>query len=922
MRRVPILVAILTLASATDALAQPADVYVSPDGNDAWSGRVAEANAGGTDGPLATPIAASGAVRAIREREPHRATPVVVQFRGGTYFLADTWSLNADDAGRDVSPTIYAAFPGETPVLSGGRRMDNWAVGADGRWHTNVPQHKDAPWRFAQLFADGQRRFRPRLPEDGYHHIAARVPPRPATNPADRRDGDDGFRFPAGSVDPGWKNLGDVEIVTFHPWFTSMLRIDSIDRKQNVVRFTGATRTSMDWGQLKPQMRFLIDNVAEALKKPGQWYFDSPTRQLTYIPMPGEDPKKTVVIAPRLEQLLTIGTPRQRGVPPSPAVQHVHFRGLTFAHTNWVVPPEGFSAPQAAQPVPAAVSASNARDIVFDGCTFAQLGGYGVELGAECKDGRIERCRFLDLGCGGIKIGVTGAIDEARAPELLCERHVVRDNLIAHGGRLHPAAVGIWIGQAAHCTVEHNDIHDFYYTGISVGWTWGYGPSNAHHNSISYNRIHTLGQGVLSDMGGIYTLGRSEGTVLRGNVMHDIERYNYGGWGIYYDEGTTGIVARDNLVYSTHDGGFHQHYGSENFVVNNIFGPSREVQFGPSRADSPAQPGVVRPGLVFTFERNIVHTWGDPSVIRPNWLQGVSSKNLDRYACNRNVYWNGSKPVQFAGLSFEQWREKGYDKDGLVADPMLKDVAGRDYTVNPDSPALKLGFEPFDPNRAGRTVKEPADLDPVRWPRAFPKPDRSPQTLRDDFESTPVGAVVDHAHTSEENDVATIRVTDAIARNGRRSLKFTDAPGQRHGFNPHLFWQPQGYTSGTAVARFSLRREADVPFFHEWRTAGHPYRTGPSIAIAPSGALRFKGDAEPRLTVPPDKWMDVHITCPLGAAAGSYNVTIRIEGEEPCTFRGVGCESGFDRLDWFGFTASGDKSGNAYVDDLELRLQP
>ena len=284
-----------------------------------------------------------------------------------------------------------------------------------------------------------------------------------------------------------------------------------------------------------------------------------------------------------------------------------------------------------------------------------------------------------------MKIGTTSL---PRSPDVAVTGITLRDNLIAHAGRIHPSAVGVWVGQADHVTVEHNDIYDLYYTGISAGWVWGYGKSATHDNTIAWNHVHTIGQGVLSDMGGIYTLGVSPGTTIHHNWFHDIRRVDYGGWGIYFDEGSTGIVAEYNLVSRAQDGGLHQHYGSENVYRNNVITDSGEVAFGPTRINVPNHPGEPRPGLAFTFERNVVDGWGAPSVIRTEWLGNkLTAAHLDRFKVDRNVYWNADKPVKFAGLSFEQWREKGFDGASAVADPVLVNWEKGDCRVGPDSPA-------------------------------------------------------------------------------------------------------------------------------------------------------------------------------------------------------------------------------------------
>ena len=102
--------------------------------------------------------------------------------------------------------------------------------------------------------------------------------------------------------------------------------------------------------------------------------------------------------------------------------------------------------------------------------------------------------------------------------------------------------MGVLILQSGHNRVAHNHIHHLYYTAVSAGWNWGYKESPCHENIIEFNHLHHIGQGMLSDMGAFYSLGIQKGTVVRNNLVHDVESFGYGGWGLYTDEGSTDIV--------------------------------------------------------------------------------------------------------------------------------------------------------------------------------------------------------------------------------------------------------------------------------------------------------------------------------------------------------------------------------------------
>jgi len=287
-----------------------------------------------------------------------------------------------------------------------------------------------------------------------------------------------------------------------------------------------------------------------------------------------------------------------------------------------------------------------------------------------------------DLGAGGVKIGETiirPAIGE------ITNNITVDNNIIRDAGHVFPCAVGIILFNASDCKLTHNEIANLRYSGISAGWVWGYAPSPSKRNTIEFNHIHHLGWGELCDMGGVYTLGASEGTTVSNNVVHHIYSFDYGGWGLYTDEGSYGIVEENNLVYACKNSGFHQHYGKENIIRNNIFALNIRGQLQATRIEQHRS---------ITFTNNIVY-FNKGSLNVNNW----SKFNL---FTDYNCYWDTrTKDIRFTDKSFSEWQKSGKDIHSVIADPMFVNPDSFDFHFKNQSVIKKIKFVPFDYSKAG-----------------------------------------------------------------------------------------------------------------------------------------------------------------------------------------------------------------------------
>ena len=644
--------------------------------------------------------------------------PVKVLVHDGRYELTETVAFTSLD-----SHTHYAAALRARPVFDGGQRLTGWKVGErNGRteWTMTLPEVPADLWYFRSLFVNGRRAPRARLPkfspdEKGASQVF-RIGEIKHPESGDLFAGSETFKPKPGDVQ-NWASLPDADFVVLHYWIEERLSRPQLSPVTGWLRFGRRSAFNLyeafaaRYGN-RELARYYIDNLFEALTEPGEWYLHRETGRLHYLPRPGETPENTIVVAPRLQTFVRAsGQFFNDTIEPYDAhatifIDGLKLTGLTFRHGDWYSPlaptqqfhPEyGQELPiggslQAAHAVPGAVTIRAARNCAVRDCTVEHVGLYGIEFDEGCRACAAVGNHLHDLGAGGIRGGGTdldGHLD-GRTGHL-----TITDNSIHDIGRIFHQGVGVFLGHAFDCVVAHNHIHHSCYTGISTGWTWGFRETPSRNNRIEHNLIHDIGAGILSDMGGIYTLGVQPGSVVRGNHLHHVSAQDYGGWGIYLDEGSAHFLVEHNLVHDTKHAPFNIHFAREIVVRQNIFARGAHALTSVSR---------VEPGQISASYYNNIVVGPSLRLFCGGYKGDIAQGAL---VSNANCFWSpGGRLPESANprsrtpgvpphVSWTAWRRAGHDSLSLIANPRITE-GRKTWRLAPNSPALKVGFKPYD----------------------------------------------------------------------------------------------------------------------------------------------------------------------------------------------------------------------------------
>jgi hypothetical protein len=642
-------------------------LFVSRDGDDAWSGKLAEPNAEKTDGPFATLAQAKRAIRGMKSKQP-LSNPVTVMVRGGTYYLDDTLVFDQNDGGTKDCPITYMAYPGEKPVISGGREITGpWKAY---KGEIMVCSIEDS-WYFRQLFANGQRQTRARFPHEGYYFAEEALSPV-------------SFRFKEGDFKK-WQNLNDVEVVVFHSWNESRFLISELNEEEKIVTFHDPkARHVIGWSGGGGANRYYIENVFEGLQHPGDWYLDRHKGECYYWPV--DDIENLEIIAPVLNQLV-----RFEGGIKGRNIQYINIRGLVFADTDWILPEKGYPDCGDVGDIvePSAITLDNVRNCIFEDNCIRNVGTYALELNGEGN--QVIGNQIFDTGGGGV---ITRNYGD--------EHNVFSYNHIHHCGEVYPSAVGINIDDGGG-TFSHNLIHNIAHSGIYTRH-WATADQLKERSNqeqgliIEYNEIYDVMEKI-NDGGGLFV--RDSNMIIRNNLIHDVYSFSNRcpGWGIYLGCETRDARVENNVVYRAREMVHVWYYDRNITMENNVFldGEISQINY-----QNPSHLSHERIKLL----RNIICYSGEKSHLFR--LSGERSLPMES---DYNVFFHsGGGELTNTGApgldSIEEWQKHGLDTHSVVADPLFVDPENDDYSLKPDSPALKLGFKPIDLSRVGLRGRE------------------------------------------------------------------------------------------------------------------------------------------------------------------------------------------------------------------------
>ena len=553
------------------------EIWISPKGSDF--------NDGTRQSPKATLTSALRQAREWRRTEDNRIQGgITIYMEGGTYAFYESVFIRPEDSGTKESPTIIRSVDDEKVILSGGISINGWKK--QGKvWVADVPVFNGRPLDFRQLWVNGKKAVRARDVEDfeKMNRICS----------VDEKN--EILYVPAVSIRRLIDNKGNLkakyaEMVLHQMWCVANLRIRSVEVQGDsaAIRFhQPESRIQFEHPWPRPMVTtdghnsaFYLTNARELQDVPGEWYHDMDARKVYYYPREGEKMQEAEVIVPAVETLV-----RVEGTVDRP-VCHIRFEKITFSYTTWMRPSEKGHVPLQAgmyltdgyridpkmqrnylnhpldnqgwlgRPA-AAVRVVAARQIDFERCRFEHLGSTGLDYEEAVQGGIVRGCLFRDIAGNGLLVGsFSPAAHETHLPydpadrREVCTQQQINNCYFTEIGNEDWGCLAIAAGYVGDINIEHNEISEVPYSGISLGWGWTQTVNCMRNNRVHANLIHHYAKHMY-DVAGIYTLGSQPKSYVTENCVHSIYKPGYvhdpNHWFyLYTDEGSSFITVRDN----------------------------------------------------------------------------------------------------------------------------------------------------------------------------------------------------------------------------------------------------------------------------------------------------------------------------------------------------------------------------------------
>ena len=553
------------------------EIWISPKGSDF--------NDGTCQSPKATLTSALRQAREWRRTEDNRIQGgITIYMEGGTYAFYEPVFIRPEDSGTKESPTIIRSVGDEKVILSGGISIKGWKK--QGKvWVADVPVFNGRPLDFRQLWVNGKKAVRARDVEDfeKMNRICS----------VDEKN--EILYVPAVSIRRLIDNKGNLkakyaEMVLHQMWCVANLRIRSVEVQGDsaAIRFhQPESRIQFEHPWPRPMVTtdghnsaFYLTNARELQDVPGEWYHDIDARKVYYYPREGEKMQEAEVIVPAVETLVRVEGTLDR------PVRHIRFEKITFSYTTWMRPSEKGHVPLQAgmyltdgyridpkmqrnylnhpldnqgwlgRPA-AAVRVVAARQIDFERCQFEHLGSTGLDYEEAVQGGVVRGCLFRDIAGNGLLVGsFSPAAHETHLPydpadrREVCTQQQINNCYFTEIGNEDWGCLAIAAGYVGDVNIEHNEISEVPYSGISLGWGWTQTVNCMRNNRVHANLIHHYAKHMY-DVAGIYTLGSQPKSYVTENCVHSIYKPGYvhdpNHWFyLYTDEGSSFITVRDN----------------------------------------------------------------------------------------------------------------------------------------------------------------------------------------------------------------------------------------------------------------------------------------------------------------------------------------------------------------------------------------